>query len=48
MRPGGEQGCTTGQLYFLKNDRMLEVNFVTSSTDRAGAVLLARAAMEKL
>lgn len=39
---------TTGQLYFLKNDRMLEVNFVTSSTDRAGAVLLARAAMEKL
>ena len=39
---------TTGQLYFLKNDRMLEVNFVTSSTDRAGALRLARAAMEKL
>jgi hypothetical protein len=39
---------TTGQLYFLKNDRMLEVTFVTSSTDRAGAVRLARAAMEKL
>lgn len=39
---------TTGQLYFLKNDRMLEVSFVTSSTDRAGAVRLARAAMEKL
>ncbi len=39
---------TTGQLYFLKNDRMLEVNFVTSSTGRAGAVRLARAAMEKL
>jgi hypothetical protein len=38
----------TGQLYFLKNDRMLEVTFVTSSTDRAGAVRLARAAMEKL
>lgn len=39
---------STGQLYFLKNDRMLEINFVTSSTDRAGAVKLARAAMEKL
>ena len=39
---------TTGQMYFLKNDRMLEVIFVTSSTDRAGAVRLARAAMEKL
>lgn len=39
---------STGQLYFLKNDRMLEINFVTSSTDRAGALRLARAAMEKL
>ena len=39
---------TTGQLYFLKQDRMLEITFVTSSTDRAGAVRLARAAMEKL
>jgi hypothetical protein len=39
---------STGQMYFLKNDRMLEVNFVTSSTDRTGALRLARAAMEKL
>lgn len=39
---------TTGQMYFLKNDRMLEIVFVTSSTDRSGAVRLARAAMEKL
>jgi hypothetical protein len=39
---------STGQMYFLKNDRMLEIMFVTSSTDRAGAVRLARAAMEKL
>ena len=39
---------TTGHMYFLKNDRMLEVVFVTSSTDRAGALRLARAAMEKL
>jgi hypothetical protein len=39
---------STGQMYFLKNDRMLEITFVTSSTDRAGAVRLARAAMEKL
>ncbi|MEP7177395.1 MAG: hypothetical protein ABI860_12670 [Gemmatimonadales bacterium] len=38
----------TGQLYFLKGDRMLEVGYVTSSTDRAGAVRLARAAVEKL
>ena len=38
----------TGQLYFLKADRMLEVGFVTSSTDRAGAVRLGRAAVEKL
>ncbi|HUF35335.1 MAG TPA: hypothetical protein VMN37_05250 [Gemmatimonadales bacterium] len=39
---------TTGQLYFLKGDRMLEVGYVTSSTDRAGAVRLARSAVEKL
>ncbi len=38
----------TGQLYFLKGDRMLEVGYVTSSTDRAGAVRLARAAVAKL
>lgn len=39
---------TTGQLYFLKGDRMLEIDYVTSSTDRAGAVRLARTAVEKL
>lgn len=39
---------STGQMYFLKNDRMLEITFVTSSIDRAGALRLARAAMEKL
>ncbi|HYC33430.1 MAG TPA: hypothetical protein VEB59_14175 [Gemmatimonadales bacterium] len=39
---------TTGQLYFLKGDRMLEVDYLTSSTDRAGAVRLARAAVEGL
>ncbi len=39
---------TTGQLYFLKNDRMLEIGYLTSSTDRAGAVRLARAAVGKL
>jgi hypothetical protein len=39
---------STGQLFFLKNDRMLEVMFVTSSTDRVGALRLARAAMERL
>ena len=36
----------TGQLYFLKGDRMLEVGYVTSSTGRAGAVRLARSAVE--
>jgi hypothetical protein len=39
---------TTGQLYFLKGDRMLEVGYLTSATDRAGAVRLARSAVEKL
>jgi surface antigen len=39
---------STGQMFFLKNDRMLEVMFVTSSTDRVGALRLARAAMGKL
>jgi hypothetical protein len=39
---------STGQMFFLKNDRMLEIIFVTSSTDRVGALRLARTAMEKL
>ena len=39
---------TTGQLYFLKGDRLLEVDYLTSSTDRAGAVRAARTAVEAL
>ena len=38
----------TGKLYFLKGDRMLEVDFVTSSTDLAGATRLAGIAMKGL
>ena len=38
----------TGHLYFLKGDRMLEMAYITSATDRVGAVRLARTAMEKL
>ncbi len=38
----------TGHLYFLKGDRMLEVAYLTSATDRAGAVRLARSAVGKL
>jgi hypothetical protein len=38
----------TGQLYFLRGDRMLEVNYLTSSTDMAGALRLAGLAMRKL
>ena len=39
---------TTGDLYFLKGDRMLEVGYLTSSTGPAGAVRLARIAVERL
>jgi hypothetical protein len=38
----------TGTLQFLKGDRLLEVNYVTSSTDRKGAVKLAAQAMPRL
>jgi hypothetical protein len=37
-----------GMLRFLKGDRMLEVTWVTSSTDRAGALRLAAAAVGRL
>ena len=37
---------TTGDLYFLKGDRMLEVGYLTSSTGPAGAVRLARIAVD--
>jgi hypothetical protein len=38
----------TGQLYFLKGDRMLEIGYVTSSTDLVGALGLARSAIMRL
>lgn len=38
----------TGQLYFLKGDQMLEIGHVTSSTDLAGAVQLARSAIARM
>jgi hypothetical protein len=39
---------TTGDLYFLKGDRMLELGYLMSSTGSAGAVRLARIAVERL
>ena len=39
---------TTGQLYFLKGDRLLELGYLLSSTGADGAVRLARIAMERL
>lgn len=39
---------TTGQLYFLKGERLLELGYLLSSTDADGAVRLARVAMERL
>ena len=39
---------TTGALYFLEGDRMLEVHYRTSSTDYDGAVRLARIAMGRM
>jgi hypothetical protein len=38
----------TGQLYFLKGDRALELGFQVSSTDFDGAVRLARIAVGRL
>jgi hypothetical protein len=37
-----------GTLEFLKGDQMLEVEYLTSSTDAAGAVRLARLALDRL
>jgi hypothetical protein len=42
------QITSSGTLDFLKGDRLLEVNFLMSSTDRAGAVKLATQAMRRL
>lgn len=39
---------TTGALYFLNADRMLEVHYRTSSTDSDGAVRLAKIAMGRM
>ena len=37
-----------GMLRFLKGDRMLEMTWVPSNTDRAGALRLAAAALGRL
>ena len=37
-----------GNLAFLKGDRLLELAYATSSTDQAGALKLARIALERL
>ena len=39
---------TTGALYFLEGDRMLEVHCRTSSTDAGGAVRLAKIAIGRM
>jgi len=38
----------TGELLFLKGDRLLEVHYLTSSTDRRGAVKLAAQAIQRM
>ena len=38
----------TGALLFLKGDRLLEVHYLTSSTDRGGAVRLAAQAIQRM
>ena len=44
----GAQVGIEGQLVFLKGDRLLEVHYLTSSTDRRGAVKLAAQAIERM
>ena len=48
--PWEEAGANsaTGQLYFLKGDRFLEVGYLTSTTDMNGAVRLASIALGRL
>jgi hypothetical protein len=48
--PWDEAGAnsTTGDLYFLKGDRFLEVGYLTASTDMNGAVRLASIALGRL
>ena len=38
----------TGALMFLKGDKLLEVHYLTSSTDMRGAVKLAAKAMPRM
>lgn len=40
--------AATGDLLFLKGDRLLQIGFATSSTDAAGAVRLARVALDRM
>jgi hypothetical protein len=37
-----------GRLYFLKGDRMIEMQYRTSAADAVGATRLARAAIKRL
>jgi hypothetical protein len=48
--PWEEAGAnsTTGELYFLKGDRFLEIGYLASATDMNGAVRLARIALGRL
>jgi len=48
--PWEEAGANsmTGELYFLKGDRFLEVGYLTSTTDMNGAVRLARTALGRM
>jgi hypothetical protein len=48
--PWEEAGANsmTGELYFLKGDRFLEIGYLTSTTDMNGAVRLARVALGRL
>jgi hypothetical protein len=48
--PWEEAGAnsTTGELYFLKGDRFLEIGYLASTTDMNGAVRLARIALGRL
>lgn len=44
----GQVDGMSGALMFLKGDRFLRVDYLTSSTDRAGALKLAAQAMQRL
>jgi hypothetical protein len=44
----GQVDGMTGALMFLKGDRFLRVDYLTSATDRAGALKLAAQAMQRL